>query len=169
MGCGKSTLGKKLAKRLNVPFIDSDKEIEAIQQRTIGEIFGEHGESGFREMEAEFISSLELKDDFVLATGGGTPCFNNAMAQLNKIGSTFYLERSAKELAHRLAHSKTKRPLIVGLSDEDLLTFIEEKLSVRSEFYKKASVILTREEQTPDELEKLIRLLQPHSHSPQKS
>lgn len=162
MGCGKSTLGKKLANRLNIPFIDSDKEIENIHKKSIGEIFGEHGESGFREMELEFIDSLESKDSFVLATGGGMPCFNNAMMRLNEIGGTFYLERSAKELAHRLTHAKSKRPLIDGLSDDDLLEFIEDKLDQRKEYYKKASVVLSREEQQPEELEKLIQLLLPH-------
>tara|TARA_R110002072_G_scaffold166080_2_gene319324 strand:- start:9913 stop:10443 length:531 start_codon:yes stop_codon:yes gene_type:complete len=161
MGCGKTTLGKKLAKRLKVPFIDSDVEIEILHKKTIGEIFGEHGESGFREMETEFINSLEREKSYVLATGGGMPCFNNSMEQLNNLGTTFYLERSAKELMHRLSHAKIKRPMIASLSDDDLLQFIEEKLSMRSEFYKKAAVILSREEQTADELEKLIRLLQP--------
>ena len=128
MGCGKSTLGKKLANRLNIPFIDSDNEIEKIHKKTVGEIFGEHGESGFREMEMEFINTLDSLDGFVLATGGGMPCFNDAMTQLNEIGETFYLERSAKELAHRLSHAKKKRPLIEGLSNDDLLEFIEDKL-----------------------------------------
>lgn len=165
MGCGKSTLGKKLANRLGVPFIDSDREIEKIHNRSIGEIFGEHGETGFREMELEFIESLEAKDSFVLATGGGMPCFNNAMSRLNEIGETFYLERSAKELTHRLSHAKSKRPLIEGMSNDELLEFIEDKLGQRKEYYKTADMVLSREEQTPEELEKIIQLLLPHQRN----
>ena len=165
MGCGKSTLGKKIANRLGIPFIDSDKEIELKYQRTIGDLFGEHGESGFREIESEFIESLLDKESFVLATGGGMPCFHGNMGRLNKLGKTFYLERSAKELANRLSNAKSKRPLIDNLSKDDLLIFIEDKLDERKDYYKKAKVILSRDEQTPEELERLIHLLEP----PQKS
>ena len=82
------------------------------------------------------------------------------MESLNKLGTSFYLERSPKELAHRLRNAKTQRPLISGLSDEDLLSFIEEKLSEREEAYKQATFVLSREEQTPEHIESLILLLQ---------
>ncbi len=165
MGVGKSTLGKKIAKRLNVPFIDSDQEIEKSHNKTIGEIFAEFGESRFREMEREFLRSLDKTKPFVLATGGGMPCYGNTMAELNKIGQTFYLKRSSKEILHRLIHAKKKRPLIDGLSEDDLLVFIESKLEERREFYKKAFYTLEREEQNIDQFEKIIHLLQ----QPQKS
>ena len=160
MGCVKSTLGKKLAKRLSIPFLDSDEEIEKGVLMSVGEIFGAHGESRFREIETEFIETLFDEGDFVLATGGGMPCFNKNMESLNKLGTSFYLERSPKELAHRLRNAKTQRPLISGLSDEDLLSFIEEKLSEREEAYKQATFVLSREEQTPEHIESLILLLQ---------
>jgi len=165
MGVGKSTLGKKIARRLNVPFIDSDVEIERIHQKSIGEIFGESGELSFREIEMNFIDSLSNEKGFVLATGGGMPCFGNAMEKLCALGQTFYLKRSPKELMHRLINAKKKRPLIDGLSEEDLLIFIENKLEERQEFYKKALYTLEREEQNVDEFDKIIHLLQ----SPQKS
>ncbi len=165
MGVGKSTLGKKIAKRLNIPFIDSDAEIEKAHNKTIGEIFGEFGELRFREMEMEFIDSLKYKDEFVLATGGGMPCFGDAMDKLNALGQTFYLKRSPKEILHRLIHAKKKRPLIEGLSEQDLLIFIENKLEERREFYKKSFFTLEREEQTVEQFEKIIHLLQ----SPQRS
>ena len=160
MGCGKSTLGKKLANRLNIPFLDSDEEIEKGVLMSVGEIFGAHGESRFREIETEFIDTLDDEGDFVLATGGGMPCFNKNMDKLNKLGTTFYLERSPKELANRLRNAKTQRPLIDGLSDEDLLKFIEDKLSEREESYKQSAFVLSREEQTPKQIEEFMRLLQ---------
>ncbi|XOV68381.1 MAG: shikimate kinase [Fluviicola sp.] len=161
MGSGKTTLGKKLANKLNVPFIDSDAEIENHFNKTVGELFAEHGESHFRELEREYIEALDLRVDFVLATGGGMPCFGDNMDLLNKVGTTFYLERSAKELAHRLAHAKQQRPLISGLEKDELLEFIDSKLQEREEYYKKAKVILGREEQTPEGIMSFLEHLHP--------
>ncbi|MDX2361556.1 MAG: shikimate kinase [Crocinitomicaceae bacterium] len=160
MGSGKTTLGKELATRMNIPFFDSDEEIERAHLKTVGEIFGTYGESRFREMETGFIDAMHEEDEFILSTGGGMPCFDKNMEDLNKLGTTFYLERSPKELAHRLRHAKTQRPLISGLSDEDLVTFIEDKLSEREEYYKRANFVLTREEQKVTEIERLINLLE---------
>lgn len=162
MGAGKSTLGKKVAKKMEIPFIDSDHEIEKRHQKTIGEIFAEHGESFFRNLETEFIHSLEDKEEFVLATGGGLPCFGKNMELLNRLGTTFYLERSAKELANRLVNAKTPRPLIEGLEQDELILFIEDKLSLREEYYRAASVILGREEQTVEGITEFANLLHPH-------
>lgn len=161
MGCGKSTLGKKLANKLNVPFIDSDHEIEGHFQKSIGELFAEHGESHFRELEAEYIEALDLREDFVLATGGGMPCFGDNMDRLNNTGTTFYLERSPKELAHRLSNAKAQRPLISGMEKEELLEFIENKLQERDEYYKKAKVILGRDEQSPEGVMSFLEHLHP--------
>lgn len=161
MGAGKSKLGKSLAKRLGVAFIDSDTEIEKEYQKSIGELFGEYGESHFREIEAQFIRSLNDKDAFVLATGGGMPCFHDNMRLLNELGTTFYLERSPKELMHRLINAKNQRPLIAGLEEEDLLKFIEDKLREREEYYRQSAVVLSRDEQTVDEIEKFTLLLHP--------
>lgn len=161
MGAGKSKLGKLLAKRLTIPFIDSDLEIEKEHQKSIGELFGEYGESHFREIEAQFIRSLSNRESFVLATGGGMPCFHSNMSLLNNLGTTFYLERSPKELMHRLINAKQQRPLIVGLDEDDLLKFIEDKLTEREEYYKQSAVVLSREEQTIDAIERFTLLLHP--------
>jgi len=161
MGCGKTTLGKKLANKMDVPFIDSDTEIENHFQKTVGELFAEFGESHFREIEREYIDALDLREDFVLATGGGMPCFSDNMDRLNQTGTTFYLERSAKELAHRLANAKKQRPLIAGLAKEELLGFIEAKLKEREDYYRKANFLLARTEQTPDGIWEFLKHLHP--------
>ena len=147
---------------MDLPFIDSDREIEEKYQKSIGEIFTENGESYFRTLESDFISSLENKYEFVLATGGGMPCFGRNMELLNELGTTFYLERSPKELANRLFNAKIRRPLIDGLEQEELVTFIEDKLSLREEYYKTAKVILGREDQTVSVIEEFTNLLHPH-------
>lgn len=165
MGSGKTTLGKKIANKLNVPFIDSDREIEAHYNKSISEIFVEFGESHFREIESEYIDALDLRDDFVLATGGGMPCFGDNMDRLNQLGPTFYLKRSPKELAHRLKNAKSKRPLIEGLEETELLEFIEDKLELREEYYNKSGILLSREEQTPESIIQFAH----HLVQPQKS
>ncbi len=161
MGAGKTTLGKKIAKKMNLPFIDSDREIEKRHQKSIGDIFTENGESFFRTLETEYITSLQNKEEFVLATGGGMPCFGKNMELLNELGTTFYLERSSKELANRLFNAKTRRPLIEGMEQEELLSFIEERLSMREEYYKSAQVVLGRDDQTVSILEEYVNLLHP--------
>ena len=160
MGVGKTTLGKKVANKLNIPFIDSDHEIEAHYQKSIGQIFADQGESYFRKIEEEYIYALDLRDDFVLATGGGMPCFGKNMDLLNEIGTTFYLERSPKELTHRLVNAKTKRPLIVGMEEDELLSFVDHKLKEREEYYRKSNVILSRDEQTPEQIIQFTEHLQ---------
>ena len=162
MGAGKTTLGKKIAKKMNLPFIDSDREIEDRHQKSIGDIFTENGESFFRALETDYISSLFNKEEFVLATGGGMPCFGKNMEMINELGTTFYLERSPKELANRLFNAKTRRPLIDGMEKDELIMFIEEKLSMREQYYKSANVVLGRDDQKVSVVEEFTHLLHPH-------
>jgi shikimate kinase len=159
MGAGKTTLGKKIARNMHIPFVDSDREIELRFQKSIGDIFTEHGESYFRSLETEFIESMMGQEDFVLATGGGMPCFARNMERLNELGTTFYMERAPKELAHRLFNAKKRRPLIEGLEEQELLRFIEDRLSAREEYYRKATVILAREDQRAESVQKLMDAL----------
>jgi shikimate kinase len=161
MGSGKTTIGKKLAKALGVPFIDADQEIEKWTEMTIGEIFSVHGESYFRGLERTFITTLP-DEDFVLSTGGGMPCVADHMQLLNEIGTTLYLKRSPKELVHRLRNAKSKRPLIEGLEESELLEYVEAKLAEREEYYRQAHFVLDREEQNA---ETIIRYLQPQKNA----
>ena len=167
MGSGKTTLGKKIANKLGVPFVDSDAEIEAHFGKSISEIFVEFGESHFREIESEYIDALDLREEFVLATGGGMPCFGNNMDRLNDLGTSFYLERSPKELTHRLINAKTKRPLVEGMEEIELLQYVENTLLKREEYYQKAHITLSRSEQKPEQVVTFMHhLRQPQ---PQKS
>ncbi|MCB0476765.1 MAG: shikimate kinase [Crocinitomicaceae bacterium] len=141
MGSGKTTFGKILAKKLGVPFLDSDKFISSQQGMEINEIFQEKGEAFFRSLEKEFISNLmHSTEDFVLSTGGGLPCFENNMDLLNQIGTTIYLEMSPNALLKRLENGKESRPLIKELSDNELLVFIERQLKERNPYYQQAQI-----------------------------
>ena len=160
MGSGKSTLGKRIAYALSLPFKDSDHEIELIHGKTIPQLFEEYGEHGFRTIEKEFIKSLSNEESYVLSTGGGLPCFNETMKVLKELGTTIYLQRPAKELARRLINSKTERPLIKGKSFEELTAFIDETLTKREKFYLEAEFVAPREVDKPKEILQFIGFTQ---------
>jgi shikimate kinase len=157
MGCGKSSLGKKIAKKLNYHFIDSDSEIEKIHQLSVPEIFKEKGEDFFRQLEADFIRSIPKDEPFVLSTGGGTPCYHDNLSFLHKIGKTFYLQLSPYELTQRLIKAKVQRPLLINKNEDELYNFIKEKLADRLPYYSQANYTLKGKEQKVDSvLNKLI-------------
>lgn len=152
MGSGKSTLGKKLAHKCKLPFLDTDQLIEAHAGLSVPDIFAQFGEAHFRELEKEIIENLQHTEAFVLSCGGGLPCFNNQMEALNQLGTTIYLQRPPKELAVRLMHSKTERPLIQDKSFDALVAFIESSLENRKPFYEKAQITVPRSIGTPKQL-----------------
>ena len=143
MGSGKSTLGKKLANKLNQPFFDLDVVIEEKENKTITQLFEEKGEEYFRELEHQTLKELISENpQFVLSLGGGAPCFKNNMQLINANGKSVYLKYNAGILYSRLVNAKAKRPLLQGKSDEELKQFISEKLTEREIFYNKAQFIV---------------------------
>ncbi|UKJ08369.1 shikimate kinase [Solitalea lacus] len=140
MGAGKTTLGKRLAKKLNLPFLDLDHLIEEITGGTIAEYFAKNGEEKFRELEKDVLQKHILPEQFVLSTGGGAPCFHNNLEWMNRNGQTIYLKLSPKAIAQRLENAKEERPLIKGLKGDDLIKFIEERLALREPFYNQAQL-----------------------------
>ncbi len=141
MGSGKSTLGKRLASLMSLPFIDLDSEIEKREGRQVSEIFSAEGEEYFRKAESEALRLIIGESGAVVATGGGAPCFANNLEYMNRTGVTVYLKMSPAALASRLASLKEPRPLIAGLSGEKLLRYIEEKLIEREPYYSRATII----------------------------
>ena len=90
--CGKSSLAKIIAKEINISFIDLDKEIEIIEKKSINEIFNMKGEDYFRKIESEVLNSIiKSKTSFIMATGGGTPCFNNNMKKSQESRQAIFL------------------------------------------------------------------------------
>jgi shikimate kinase len=142
MGSGKSTAGKKLASLLGWSFIDLDKRIEEQTGKTIPEVFSQHGEDFFRNIETEVLKSLKSQTNTVISTGGGTPCHGDNMDHMLKTGLTLYLKLTPGQLKSRLSKSTGERPLIKDLSNVGLLRFIEEKLAYREKWYNRAEIIV---------------------------
>ncbi|MBN1822562.1 MAG: shikimate kinase [Prolixibacteraceae bacterium] len=157
MGCGKSTLGRKLANKLNIPFVDMDHYIEERNYKTVPQIFAEDGEEAFRLKEQKALHELSEFTNVVIATGGGAPCFFDNMELMNKSGKTIYLNIDPKILAYRLMHSKTERPLIKGKSKEELISFIDETLKKRNEFYSQAQYEVTEPDLPVEEILEIIQ------------
>lgn len=151
MSVGKTTVGKKLAKKLNVPFYDTDEEIEKQTDKSVRQLFSEHGETHFRNLEKKWLEQF-TNTSAVVATGGGLPCFFDNMDQLNRKGVTVYLHRPAKEIFQRLNNAKKKRPLVEELNENELLAYIETTLGKRNMFYEKAQITVGRNEQTPEDI-----------------
>ena len=131
MGSGKSSLGKKLAKSLDKKFIDTDKEIEKKESKTISEIFQTSGESYFREKEKEFLINIPNNLNVVIATGGGIVIDQENREKL-KENKVVFLNASVERQLKRTSRSD-KRPL---LKNVDKLKKLRELYDQRIEFYK---------------------------------
>lgn len=131
MGVGKSTIGKKLAKKLGKKFIDSDKEIEKKTGAAIHLIFDVEGEQGFREREYKLIEEVTHESNIVLATGGGAVLAESNRVILKERGIVIYLAGSPELLMKRTAHDHN-RPL---LENRDRLGTIKSLLNERQSLY----------------------------------
>jgi shikimate kinase len=159
MASGKSTIGRKLANKLNMPFIDLDKIIEEDQKQTIRSLMYQSGEENFRQIEKEMLYKIiEKNEHAVISTGGGTPCFFDNMEQMNSAGITIYLEVDISILVNRLMNSKTERPLIWGKSKEDLTQYAQNLLEKRNPFYSLAKHKISGKNLTADDIISLVGL-----------
>ncbi|HPE76053.1 MAG TPA: shikimate kinase [Draconibacterium sp.] len=144
MGCGKSTLGRRLSEHLKMQFVDMDHYIEERNLKTIPQIFEQEGEAEFRKKERKALEELSEFTDIIIATGGGAPCFFDNIDLMNRSGKTIYIDIDPSILADRLLKSKTERPLIKGKSREELVAFIDETLKKRDRFYSQAQFKITQ-------------------------
>ena len=127
MGCGKSTVGKKLAGALGFEFSDTDAMIEEAYGKTISAMFAEDGEEYFRNAETELLQKLSSEaKGLVLATGGGMPMREENAALLKKIGTVIFLETKIETILERLQND-TGRPLADGEDREARLRPLYEK------------------------------------------
>ena len=142
MGAGKTTVGKALAKELGVTFYDLDWYITSRMRKTIGQIFEERGEEGFRQIERSMLHEVAEFEDVIISCGGGTPCFFDNMDYLNQQGDVVYLKATPEVLYKHLLMAKIECPLLKGKSPEELIAYLTEHLKEREPFYSKARYTL---------------------------
>ncbi len=140
MGCGKSTLARKIARRLRVACADTDALAEAREGASVADLFRYEGEERFREIEREVLDGVIGRGEaVVVSTGGGLPLWSDNMERMNRAGITVYLRRSAEGIARRLSpYGISKRPRLCGLSGDGLVAFMQRDMAVREPYYARA-------------------------------
>ena len=137
MGAGKSTVGRLLARRLGLCFVETDAMITAREGQSIPDIFAKRGESHFRQLEAEVLEDLADKRGHVIATGGGFPCRPGAMERLREIGTVVWLATDF-DTAYERANRVGGRPMLAGRSREDTAALYQ----ARQAFYRRAHLAI---------------------------
>lgn len=162
MGCGKSTLGRRIARRLGVVCADTDARVEEREGASVADIFRYEGEERFRTIEREVLDEAIAAGCSVISTGGGLPAWRDNMDRMNGAGTTVYLRRSASCIAHRLSpYGRRKRPRLQGLSDEELVEFMERDMAAREPFYGRAQSVVDCDPLSDAEIvERILQLLE---------
>jgi shikimate kinase len=159
MGAGKTTLGHQLAVRLGYTFVDLDDYMEQREGKTIPQLFAEGGEGHFRELERQALEAVVREHAHaVIATGGGTPCFFDNIAFINKNGISVYLQTTPETLTERLLQTDlSQRPLLAQKTEQELKDFISKTLVERIHFYRQATHTLDGKRYNIDQLESLVK------------
>lgn len=137
MGVGKSTVGRLLARRLGLCFVETDAMITAREGRSIPEIFAQSGEAHFRRLEAEVLEALGDKRGHVIATGGGFPCRPGAMERLRELGTVVWLSADF-DAAYARASRSGGRPMLAGRSRDEAAALCQ----ARQEYYRRAHLAI---------------------------
>ena len=146
MGCGKSSIGKRLAIKLMLPFVDADDEIEKVAAKSISEIFADQGEAFFRDREHKVISRLLHSGPQVLATGGGAFMHPDTRADIEKSAISIWLRAELPVLMRRVQKRDT-RPLLKSGNPE---TTMRRLMETRYPVYAQADLIVDSREEPHD-------------------
>ncbi len=147
MGVGKSSVGRRLAARLSVPFVDADSEIEKAAGMSIADIFGRHGETYFRSGEARVIARLLESGPQVLATGGGAFMSAATRALIKVSGVSIWLQAEYDVLMRRISKRRIERPL---LQTADPAKTLRQLLTEREPIYAQADITVQSREVAHD-------------------
>ena len=134
-GSGKSTMAKYLSSETSFKYLDLDEEIELKSKKSVSKIFEIDGEESFRVLEKETLDEIIQKEEkFILATGGGTPSYDDNMEKMNENGITIFLNTSPEILIERISR-KNKRPLFNSINVREKVSKI---FNERIKFYKRS-------------------------------
>lgn len=155
-GSGKTTIGKQLAEKLQIPFFDTDEIISSLEEMSVNDIFNTNGVLHFRKLETDLITNWKLHNA-VIATGGGLPCSDELMNHLNNLGLTIWLKVSTATLEQRLKNEIETRPLLT--QDGNLLPWIKSTLRERTPYYKQAKIRINATDSLEVITNKILRKL----------
>ena len=144
MGCGKSSIGKMLARELGYTFVDMDKRLSEREGRSVNEIFAHYGENHFRKLEADFLREIAEthEENLIIATGGGVACKEENLEVMLQSGVVVYLKRTSQELLRRLVAGQHSRPLIQNKTPQQIEEFIDTTLTIREPYYLRANIVV---------------------------
>lgn len=143
---GKTSLGKKLRKIVPFPVLDLDTELETFSQKSIADMFAHQGEAAFRALETHLLHAIaDRHPEFVLVTGGGTPCFEDNAAFMKEQGTCLFMNTPLDELLARTTGASAKRPLLNDSPETRLRELYARRLPVyrtaHAEFFSEAEAI----------------------------
>ncbi len=163
-GTGKSTVGKLLAKRLEMGFIDSDKHIEGATGKSIKSIFEEDGEENFRKIETDTIAELSKADNKVISAGGGAVLNEENVRNLKENGFLVLLEATPEIIYNRIAQDENTTEQRPSLTDKKPLDEIKHLIAKREPAYKNAadSTISTSYVSCEDIVDEIVSIIEEH-------
>ena len=154
---GKTTIGKKLAARLNMEFIDLDEVIERKERKSVPEIYMAVGDDGFRVKEWEALKEIVKKDNIVVALGGGAPCHCDNMNLIENHGEVIYIQLDNDTLVSRLKDATQDRPIVLNKTDEELRYYVQDIRERCEHHYMRAKYYVNGKDLT---VSKILKVLQ---------
>ena len=157
MGAGKTTTARRLANQLGWQVVDTDALFEEKYKISVNDFFNKYDEPLYRKLESDVLKGTENLENVVVSTGGGTACYFDNMDWMNNHGITIFLCISPQAAVDRVIHSRHKRPLVEGKSEEELTEFVNQHYASRKPFYEDAQIIVKSENLDLDDLMKVIK------------
>jgi shikimate kinase len=139
MGAGKTSIGKILARKLNLELLETDELIQEKAGMSISQIFETAGEITFRELEIEAVKEISQKEHFVIASGGGVVLNSINIERLRQRAIIVYLYASEGEIVNRIKQDKNPRPLI---SEKNAETYVKELMKLRGPLYRHSADLI---------------------------
>lgn len=164
MGCGKSTVARKVSRFAHLEVVDTDTMVEQREGATVADVITYQGEEYFRAAERAVLEDTAVLENTIISTGGGLPVWGDNMELMKQLGLTIYLRRSPENIISRLSpYGRQKRPKIRGMNDEQLLAFMTAHMAKREPVYSLADVVIECDQMADREvvdtvIEKILNL-----------